>query len=87
LHQPEISETGFSGAIYYDDGFETVRVDVAQFLSINREPLTAQMLKIEAAMDEKERAFRKERSKERFASCFDNGFPYLRGCLETQAGP
>lgn len=75
--QHDISENGFSGAIYYDDGFEAVQVDVAQFLSVNQERLLAQMLRIETEMGEKERAFREERANEHFASCFDNGFSYL----------
>jgi len=74
----EISETGFAGAIYYDDGFKKVTVDVPEFLRINQEQLLVQMTKIEAAMDEKERDFRKKQSEKRFAGCFEGSFTYLR---------
>jgi hypothetical protein len=72
-----ISETGFIGAINYDDKFENITVDVDRILSLNQERLLEQVLKAEAAMDDQERVFREERSADHFASCFEDGFSYL----------
>ncbi|MGC1862850.1 MAG: hypothetical protein WA733_17480 [Methylocystis sp.] len=77
IPQHSISEPGFIGAIYYDDKFENVSVDVDRFLSLNQERLLEQMLKAEVAMDDQERAFRQERSADHFAICFEDGFSYL----------
>lgn len=73
----DISPAGFSGDIYFDDCFEKVQVDVQTFMKLNKERLLPQMMKIEAEMDKREKAFRDERSGERFASCVEGGFSYL----------
>jgi len=53
-----IRKSGFKGAIYYEDGFESVDVDVTTWLADNETRLASQMAKIETHMDETERSFR-----------------------------
>ncbi len=53
-----IGKSGFRGAIYYEDGFESVDVDVTTWLADNETRLASQMAKIEDHMDTTERAFR-----------------------------
>jgi hypothetical protein len=74
----DVFETHFQGSVYFEDKFEVIRVDVAHYLHDNKERLSSQMRKIEAAMDERERAFRSSHATQPFSSCFGRGFPYLR---------
>jgi hypothetical protein len=53
-----IGKSGFKGAIYHEDGFESVDVAVTTWLADNETRLTSQMAKIETRMDETERSFR-----------------------------
>jgi hypothetical protein len=86
ISRHEISEAGFSGAVYFDDSFEKTRVDVLTFMKLNKERLLPQMIKIEAEMDQREKTFRLERSAERFASCFESGFTYIMERLHCILG-
>jgi hypothetical protein len=74
----DVFETHFEGNVYFEDKFEVIRVDVEHYLNYNKERLSSQMQKIEAAMDETERAFRSLHADQPFSSCFGRGFPYLR---------
>jgi hypothetical protein len=78
INSRDVCETHFQGSVYYEDNFEVIRVDVAQYLRDNKERLSNQMLKIEAVMDDKERAFRSSHAIQPFSSCFGSGFLYLR---------
>lgn len=53
-----IGNSGFKGAIYYEEGFKSVDVDVTTWLADNETRLASQMEKIEAHMDATERTFR-----------------------------
>ena len=53
-----IVKSGFRGAIYYEDGFNSVDVTVLTWLADNETRLASQMAKIEAHMDSTERTFR-----------------------------
>jgi hypothetical protein len=72
----EIHRDRFVGAIYYDDGFEKVTIDVNDMLSENQDALSIQLQKVEAEMDRVERAFRLEQSQKPFSTAF-KGFGYL----------
>src|SRR5262249_52916803 len=72
-----ITQNGFRGHVYYEDGSETIDIDVAQLLEENEAHLVAQMLAIEKRMDEEEHQFRTEQSERALASCFDDSFSYL----------
>jgi hypothetical protein len=73
----EITEEKFTGAVYYEDSFEKITIDVRRFLDVNRERLLVQMTEIENEMDARERAFREALSTQSFAEVFENGFDYL----------
>lgn len=73
----EITDERFSGAVYYEDSFEKITVDVRHFLYVNRERLLLQLTNVENEMDVRERAFRDDLSKQTFAGVFESGFDYL----------
>jgi hypothetical protein len=73
----DISATGFSGSIYFQDGFEKVDVDVLAVRQDNERLLGDQLRIVEAAMDNIERKFRVEQVKSLFSDSFGRGFDYL----------
>jgi hypothetical protein len=75
----DITQCGFRGHVYYDDGFigEDIKVDVAAFQKDNEERLSRQMQFIEKTMDEQERQFRIEQAARPFSLCFGTNFDYL----------
>ncbi len=79
----EIDTNGFRGHIYYEDQFEIVEVNAAQFQRENEGQLIYQMLLVEKAMDDKERLFREKQSKNPLSNNFRNGFDYLLQRLWT----
>lgn len=81
-----ITQDGFRGHVYYDDGIEHLAVDVRLFLKDNEERLAAQMECIEMKMDEEERHFRNEQAARPFCTYFENGFPYLLQRLHCDLG-
>ena len=72
-----ITQNGFCGHLYYNDGFETLEVDASSFLKDNEKRLSIQMRSVEMKMDEAERQFRAEQAERPFATHFENGFSYL----------
>ena len=72
-----ISRRGFSGHLYYEDGSETIDVDVATFQTDNEQRLIQQMLLVEKTMDDQERRFRAEQATRPFSSLFEKSFGYL----------
>jgi hypothetical protein len=75
----DITQCGFRGHVYYEDGFvgEDIKVEVAVFLKDNEERLSQQMKLVEKRMDEQEHQFRTEQGARPFSSCFGNNFEYL----------
>jgi hypothetical protein len=83
----DITENGFRGYVYYEDGIEDlVEVDVSSFLKDNEERLAAHMQVIEMKMDEAERQFRTEQSARPLCTYFENGFSYLLQRLHCDLG-
>ena len=72
-----ITQRGFRGHVYYEDGFEDIEVDVVAYQKDNESQLAQQMVLVEKRMDEQERQFRTEGAARPFSSCFENGFEYL----------
>jgi hypothetical protein len=72
-----ITSAGFQGHIYFEDGFESIDVNVASFRRDNEELLSRQMLEVERKMDEEEREFRQKESKQLLSRRFDSPFSYL----------
>jgi len=73
----DITQRGFRGHVYYENGFENIEVDVPAFQKDNEERLSQQMQLVEKRMDELERQFRTEQAARPFSSCFENNFEYL----------
>jgi hypothetical protein len=73
----DITALGFRGHIYYEDGFETIDVDVQAFRRDNEELLLLQMQNIEQKMDEQEREYRDRESKNLLLPRFGSQFSYL----------
>jgi hypothetical protein len=73
----DITELGFRGHVYYEDGFENIDVDVPAFRKDNEELLSLQMQQVEQKMDEQEREFRDRESKHLLLPRFGNPFSYL----------
>jgi hypothetical protein len=73
----DITQLGFRGHVYYEDGFEDIEVDVVVFQKDNEDQLTLQMQIVEKTMDQQERQFRAEQAGRPFSSYFGNGFDYL----------
>jgi hypothetical protein len=73
----EITDERFSGAVYYEDSFDKITVDVRRFLYVNRERLLVQMTKIENEIDARERTFHDDLSAQTFAGVFESGSDYL----------
>jgi hypothetical protein len=73
----DVGTKGFQGFIYFDDGSEQAQVDVPLVLRDNEERLVAQMLKIEAKMDDQERQFRSEHARSPLSNHLGTGFDYL----------
>lgn len=69
--------TEFTGHVYYEDGFEEVRVQVAEFQKDNEKGLFSQLQILEKTMDDLEKNFRHEQAKDPFSSHFSTGFDYL----------
>jgi hypothetical protein len=82
----DITQNGFRGHVYYEDGSEDLEVDVSSFLKDNEERLAVQMQAIELKMDEAERQFRTEQAARPFSTIFENGFPYLLQRLHCDLG-
>jgi addiction module HigA family antidote len=72
-----IGKSGFKGAIYYEDGFESVDVDVTIWLADNETRLASQMAKIEAHMDTTERAFRGDCNEDFGSGLLATTFDYI----------
>lgn len=72
-----VTPTEFTGHVYYEDGFEEVRVQVAEFQKDNEKLLFAQLQILEKTMDDLEKKFRQEQVKGPFSSHFSTGFDYL----------
>jgi len=73
----DITQLGFRGHVYYDDGVEDIEVEVAVFQKDNEEQLSQQMELIEKRMDEQEHQFRTEQAARPFSLCFGKNFEYL----------
>jgi hypothetical protein len=73
----DITKLGFLGHIYYEDGFEDIKVDVAEFQKDNEALLSIQMQKVEESMDEQETEFRTREAAHPLSSVFTNQFSYL----------
>jgi len=73
----DITQRGFRGHVYYEDGVEDIDIDVPSFLRDNEKHLAIQMKKIEKKMDKDEREFRKDQSTRPLSACFENNFSYL----------
>ena len=82
----DITQDGFRGHVYYQDGIEDLEVDVSSFLKDNDERLAAQMERIEKKMDEAERQFRTKEAERPFVTYFDNTFSYLLQRLNCDLG-
>jgi hypothetical protein len=70
----EITQHGFRGHVYYEDGFEDIEVEVTAFQKDNEERLSQQMQLVEKRMDEQEHQFRTEQMTRPFSLCFENNF-------------
>ncbi len=82
----DITQDGFRGHVYYQDGIEDIEVDVSSFLKDNEERLAAHMQIIEKKMDEEERKFRTEQAAQPFSTYFEDGFSYLLQRLHCDLG-
>jgi hypothetical protein len=73
----DITQLGFRGHVYYEDGSEEIKVDVAAFRKDNEELLSLQMQAVERKMDEQESEFRNTEASNPLSSVFTNHFSYL----------
>jgi hypothetical protein len=73
----DITPLGFRGHVYYEDGFEDIKVDVAAFRKDNEDLLSLQMEQVEQKMDEQESKFRIKEALHPLSSVFTNQFSYL----------
>jgi hypothetical protein len=73
----DITQLGFRGHVYYEDGSEDIKVDVAAFRKDNEDLLSLQMQKVEQKMDEQEEEFRTREATRPLSSVFTNHFSYL----------
>jgi len=79
-HMPaydDITRLGFRGHVYYEDGFEDIKVDIAAFRNDNEDLLLLQMQLVEQKMDEQEREFRNREAMQPLSSRCDGPFSYL----------
>lgn len=72
-----VTKHGFQGAIYYDDGYETVSVPATELLRENESILAGQLNRIEEEMDRIERLFRREQAERRLSHHFGVNFGYI----------
>jgi hypothetical protein len=73
----DITQSGFRGHVYYDDGSEDITVEVEVFQKDNEVHLCSQMQLVESRMDEQERKFRTEQAARPLSLCFGNNFEYI----------
>ncbi len=73
----DITQSGFRGHVYYDDGFEDIKVEVEVFQNDNEKHLCQQMQLVENRMDEQEHKFRTEQATRPLSLCFGSNFEYI----------
>jgi hypothetical protein len=73
----DITKLGFRGHVYYEDGFEDIKVDIAAFRKDNENLLSLQMQQVEQKMDAQEKEFRNRESLHPLSSRFADPFSYL----------
>ena len=73
----DITQHGFRGHVYYEDGSEDIKVEVAAFQKDNEERLSQQTQRVEATMDKQEHQFRAKHAARPFSSRFGKNFDYL----------
>jgi hypothetical protein len=77
ISQSEITSERFRGYVYYEDGAETIDVEICPTLKDNQEQLVEQMRAVEGEMDKQEQSFRSAQLQRPVAACFDRQFAYL----------
>lgn len=73
------------GAIYYDDGFETVSIDVHEYIRRMQEGLIPALSAVEVAMRAKEDAFRASNREAPLLDLLDYDFGYSLGKISSAA--
>lgn len=73
----DITESGFRGFIYFEDGSDSIVVNVAEVLKGNEAQLAEQLLSIEKKMDQIESDYRVRFADKYFSAYLENGFSYL----------
>ena len=78
-----ITQRGFRGHVYYEDGSEDIEVNVEEFRRDNEDLLSLQMQEVEQKMDEQEGEFRTKEATRPLSSVFTNQFSYLMQRLSS----